>query len=133
MWDVYGSSPTVRDTFPGGKNRYSVDTPTATPANERLFVALGEANNAAADSYTLHVSAPAAAARMIICAVASPAQCNDDATGFTRTGGRKAVADTAVFKAEVPTSLQNGLVLSIVAFDAQNQRVGSRAVRVRSK
>src|SRR5690606_28490009 len=57
MWDVYGSSPTVRDTFPAGKNLYAADTTPAVPTGDQLFVALGEANNAAADSYTLHVSA----------------------------------------------------------------------------
>jgi len=94
---------------------------------------LGEPNNAAVDSFTLHVSGPANAARMIICTTATADACVDTADGVTKTSNRRVIGNVTIFKADTATDLQNGKVLTIVAFDAQNQRLSAKSFRARSR
>lgn len=134
MWDVYATSATLRATFPGGKNRYATDTGSAsadTPAG--LFAAIGTPNNAAVDAFTFHVSGPADATRMILCATADASACTDEADGVTKTIDRQLLGNVAVFKTDTAIDLQDGKVLTMVAFDTQNKRLGAKSFRAKSR
>src|SRR5690606_38179013 len=60
MWAIYANSRTLKDVFPGGRNRYA-----ANDGGSDLYVAIGE--DEGADDFQLYVSAPSVAAKVILC------------------------------------------------------------------
>lgn len=119
MWVAYAQSAVLKDVFPNGKNRFSV------VVSKDLFMALGEADDAAADTFTLYASVPASSGKVFFCSVANLAQCDENADGFTVMKEFKTVGDRKIFKAARSTALKNGLKISLLA----NDQAGSRTAQ----
>lgn len=126
MWEAYADSATLKDVFPGGRNRYATSAPD-------LFIAFGQADNAAADSFWLHASVPDAATKVIFCATAKPADCRDGANGYTLTSEAPRVGGRKHFRGNVATALQNGMILSYVALDSGGQTVAAQGYQVANR
>jgi len=128
MWNVYARSATLKDIFPGGKNRFAQNGGGGTPAG-KAWVAIGAGDNG---TFTLAASAPKGATRVVLCKTAKAADCRQGADGFTETRLDRETGDMKIFKALATTSLQSEMVLSIAAFDQAGALVAGQTVKFKA-
>jgi V8-like Glu-specific endopeptidase len=116
MWVAYAQSKILKDTFPNGRNKFSV------VVSKDVFMAIGEEDRSAADTYTLYASVPADSAKVTFCAVADVNLCDENANGFTALKEFKTVGDRKIFKASRATALDKTPVISVLVDDKGGNR-----------
>ena len=104
------------------------DADPIAAAGRDLFVAIGEPDNGAADSFTLFAGVGEGVASVVFCRAEKVSLCPETADGFTRAVKDRALAGRQFFKGVSPTALKSGEIMSFVAFDAAGKIVSAKAV-----